>query len=131
LFCAGCSHPPYKISPILSESLLQPHFAAQCYLQTPALLGVMPIAVGLLFAPHAEALDHFRGSFFVTGLGGLAVLWLLTAETRYLMRDLNTSAARALRIAAGGLALGALIVGGLGVGAAHVLHKAHLLLPQP
>ena len=115
----------------VARRVLQPHFAAQCYLQTPALLGMMPIAVKLLFAPHAEALAHFRGSFFVTGLGGLAVLWLLTAETRYLMRDLNTSAARALRIAAGGLALGALIVGGLSVSAAHVLHKAHLLLPQP
>jgi hypothetical protein len=115
----------------VTRRVLQPHFAAQCYLQTPALLGVMPIVVGLLFAPHAEALEHFRRSLFVTGFGGLAVLWLLIAETQYLMRDLKTSALRALRIAAGGLALSALIVGILAVGSAHVLHKAHLLLPHP
>jgi hypothetical protein len=114
----------------LARRVLQPHFAAQCYLQAPALLGLMPIVVALLFAPHAEALDHFRGSLFVSGLGGLAVLWLLTAETRYLMRDLKTSARSAVSIASLGLALGALIVGGLTVGAAHVLHKAHLLLPR-
>jgi hypothetical protein len=115
----------------VARRVLLPHFAVQCYLQSPALLGVMPIVVGLLFAPHAEVLEHLRGSVFVVGLGGLAVLWLLTAETRYLMRDLNTSPRRAFRIAAGGLALSALIVGSLAVGAAHVLYRAHLLLPHP
>jgi len=114
----------------VARRVLQPHFAAQCYLQAPALLGVMPIVVGLLFGSHAAVLEHLRGSLFVTAFGGLAVLWLLAAETRYLMRDLKTSALRALRIAAGGLALATLIVGSLAVGAAHVLHKAHLLLPR-
>jgi hypothetical protein len=113
----------------LARRTLQPHFGAQCYLQTPALLAMMPIVVSLLFAPHGEALEHFRGSLLVSGFGALAVLWLLTAETRYLMRDLNASAPRALRIAAGGLALSALIVGGLAVGTAHILYKSHLLLP--
>jgi hypothetical protein len=113
----------------LARRVLQPHFAAQCYVQAPALLGMMPIVVALLSAPHAEALDHFRRSLVVIAVGGLAVLWLLNAETQYLMRDLKTRAPRALRIAAGGLALGALIVWSLTVAAAHVLHKAHLLLP--
>ena len=30
----------------VARRVLQPHFAVQCYLQAPALLGVMPIAVG-------------------------------------------------------------------------------------
>ena len=114
----------------MARRVLQPHFAAQCYLQTPALLGVMPIVVALLFAPHAEALEHFRGSLFVTGVAGLAVLWLLIAETQYLMRDLKISAPRAIPIAAGGLALSALLVGILAVGAAHVLHNTHRILPH-
>jgi len=109
---------------------LLPHFAAQCYLQSPALLGVMPIVVGLLFAPRADALEHFRRSLLILGFGGLAVLWLLTAQTRYLMRDLGSSAPRACAIAAGSLALCTLIVAGLAVGTAHVLHNAHLLLPH-
>jgi hypothetical protein len=64
-------------------------------------------------------------------VAGVGLLWLLVAETRYVMMDLKTRAARAFGIAAGGLALGALIVGGIVVGAAHVLHTAHLLLPHP
>jgi len=115
----------------VARRVLQPHFAVQCYLQTPALLGVMPIVVGLMFAPHGAVLEHVRRSLLVSGFGGLAVLWLLVAETRYLMRDLDTSAGRALRIAAGGLASSTVIVGVLVVGVAHVLHKAHLLLPPP
>src|SRR5262249_32762502 len=50
----------------VARRVLQPHLAAQCYLQTPALLGVMPIVVGLMFAPHAEAFEHFRRSLLVT-----------------------------------------------------------------
>jgi hypothetical protein len=115
----------------IARRVLQPHCAAQCYLQTPALLAVMPVVVGLLFAPHAEALAHFRRSLSVVAVAGVGLLWLLVAETRYVMMDLKTRAARAFGIAAGGLALGALIVGGIVVGAAHVLHTAHLLLPHP
>src|SRR5262245_35163738 len=83
----------------VTRRVLQPHFAVQCYLQTPALLGVMPIVVGVVFAPHGAVLD--------------------------------TSAGRALRIAAGGLASSTVIVAVLVVGVAHVLPKAHLLLPPP
>ena len=115
----------------LARRMLHGHFAVQCYLQTPALLGVMPIVVGLMFAPHAAALEHFRRSLFVIGFAGLAMLWLLIAEARYLVRDLETSAPRAFQIAAGGLLLSTLVVGSLVVGAAHVLQKAHLLLPSP
>ncbi|HYB42620.1 MAG TPA: hypothetical protein VEL75_12655 [Candidatus Methylomirabilis sp.] len=115
----------------LARRVLQPHFAVQCYLQTPALLGVMPIVVALLFAPHAAALEHFRGSLFIIGFAGASIIWLLTAETRYLVRDLKTDARRAFRIAAGGLALSALIVACLALTTAHILHTAHLLLPPP
>ena len=114
----------------VARRILQPHFAAQCYLQTPAILGVMPIAIGLLFAPRAAALEHFRDSLVLLGIGALAVAWLLSAETRYLMRDLKTSAPRACGIAAGGLAVSLLIVGSLAVSVVHAMHKAHLLLPS-
>src|SRR5215510_3625652 len=114
----------------VARRVLQPHFAVQCYLQTPALLGVMPNVVGLLFAPHADALAHLQRSLSIVALGGLGFLWLLIAETRYVMTDLETDAARGCGIAAGALALGVLVVAGIVVGAAHVLHKAHLLLPH-
>lgn len=115
----------------VSRRVLLPHFAAQCYLQSPALLAVMPIAVGLMFVPRADLLEHLRRSALVVGGASLAVLWLLTAETRYLMRDLKTTAARALGIVAASLALSAAIVGSLVVGTVHVLLHAHLLLPHP
>jgi len=115
----------------VTRRVLLPHFAAQCYLQSPALLAVMPIAVGLLFVPRVDLVEHLRGSAVVVGIGSLAVLWLVMAETRYLMRDLKTSATRALGIAAGSLALSAAIVGGLMVGTLHALLHAHLLLPHP
>ena len=83
----------------IARRALLPHFAAQCYLQSPALLAVMPIVVGLLFVSHAHVLAHLRRSTLVAGFGGLAVVWLVTAETRYLMRDLDVGARRALRIA--------------------------------
>jgi len=114
----------------VARRVLQPHFAAQCYLQTPALLALMPIVVSLLFAPHADALAHLQRSLSIVALGGLGFLWLLIAETRYVMTDLETDAARGCGIAAGALALGVLVVAGIVVGAAHVLHKAHLLLPH-
>src|SRR5262245_8100795 len=115
----------------VTRRVLLPHFAAQCYLQSPALLAVMPIAVGLLFVPRADLVEHLRGSAVVVGIGALAVLWLVIAETRYLMRDLKTSATRALGITVGSLALSAAIVGSLMVGTLHALLHAHLLLPHP
>src|SRR5262245_32470938 len=114
----------------IARRALLPHFAAQCYLQSPALLAVMPIVVGLLFVPHAHVLAHLRRSTLVSGFGGVAVIWLVTAETRYLMRDLDVGAPRALRIAVMSLALGAIVVGGLAVGTMHVLLHAHLILPR-
>ena len=115
----------------VARRALLPHFAAQCYLQSPALLAVMPVVVGLLFVPRADVLEHLRRSLLIVGGGGLAVLWLLIAETQYLMQDLKTSAAHALRIAAASLALSTVIVGALMVGTMHALLRAHLLLPHP
>ena len=114
---------------IARRALLR-HFAAQCYLQSPALLAVMPIVVGLLFVPHAHVLAHLRRSTLVAGFGGLAVVWLVTAETRYLMRDLEVGARHALRIAVVGLALATVVVGVLAMGTMHVLLHAHLILPH-
>ena len=64
----------------LARRLLRQHFAAQCYLQTPTLLCVMPIVVSVLFAPRAEMLAHFSGTVSLIGLAGLSLLWLLAAE---------------------------------------------------
>jgi hypothetical protein len=115
----------------IARRILLPHFAAQCYLQSPALLAVMPVAVGLVFVPHAELIEHLRRSALVVGGGSLGMVWLLVAETRYLMQDLKTSAGRAFRIAAGSLALSTAIVGSLILGTTHALLRAHLLLPHP
>ena len=71
-----------------------------------------------------------RRSTFVAGFGGLGVVWLVIAETRYLMRDLDVGAGRALRIAVLSLALGTVLVGCLAVGTMHVLLHAHLILPH-
>src|SRR5262245_44304413 len=90
----------------VARRALLPHFAAQCYLQSPALLAVMPIVVGLLFVSPAHVLAHLQRSTLVAGFGGLAVVWLVTAATRYLMRDRGVGARRALRIAVVSLALG-------------------------
>jgi hypothetical protein len=114
----------------LARRVLRPHFAAQCYLQTPTLLCVMPVVVSLLFAPLAEMRAHLSGTLSLVGLAGVSLLWLLAAETIYLQRDLSTSRGRALAIALGGTLLGGVIVTFLIVAAAHVAHKAHLLLPQ-
>ena len=100
----------------IARRALLPHFAAQCYLQSPALLDVMPIVVGLLFVSHEHLLAHLRRATLVSGFGGLGVVWLLVAETRYLMRDFDIGARRALRIAVVSLALGTVVVGSLAVG---------------
>jgi len=114
----------------LARRLLRQHFAAQCYLQTPTLLCVMPIVVGFLFTPRAQMLAHFSRAASLVGLAGLSLLWLLAAETVYLQRDLSTSRGRAFSIALGSTLLGGVIVSSLIVAAAHVAHKAHLLLPH-
>jgi len=114
----------------LARRALLPHFAAQCYLQSPALLAVMPVVIGLLFVSHANVLAHLQRSTLVAGFGGLGVVWLLTAETRYLMRDLDVGAGRAFRIAAVSLALATVAIGSLAVGTIHVLLHAHLILPH-
>jgi len=115
----------------IARRILLPHFAAQCYLQSPALLAVMPVVVGLVFVPHAALLEHLRRSAVVVGGGSLGVVWLLAAETRYLMQDLKTGGGRAFRIAAGSLVLSTAIVGALILGVTHALLHAHLLLPHP
>ena len=115
----------------ITRRTLLPHFAAQCYIQSPALLAVMPIVVGLLFVSHAHVVAHLQRSTLVAVFGGLAVVWLVTAETRYLMRDLGVGAGRALWIAVASLALGTVVVGSLAVGTIHVLLHAHLILPGP
>ena len=114
----------------LARRLLRQHFAAQCYLQTPTLLCVMPIVVSVLFAPRAEMLAHFSGTVSLIGLAGLSLLWLLAAETVYLQQDLSASRGRTFGIALGSTLLGGVIVSSLIVAAAHVAHKAHLLLPH-
>lgn len=114
----------------IARRALLPHFAAQCYLQSPALLAVMPIVVGLMFVSHAHVLAHLQRSTLVAAFGGLGVVWLVVAETRYLMRDLDIGASRALRIAVMSLALGTVVVGSLAVGTMHVLLHAHLILPH-
>jgi len=113
----------------IARRALLPHFAAQCYLQSPALLALMPVVVGLMFVSHAHVLAHLRRSTLVAAFGGLAAVWLLTAETRYLMRDLDVGACRALGIAAASLALGAIVGGGLAASTKHVLLHARLMLP--
>ena len=61
-------------------------------------------------------------------LASASLLWLLWAETKYLKRDLDTSGARALRLAAGGLVLEAVLVGGLLVTVAHLHRLARVLM---
>jgi hypothetical protein len=107
----------------LARRLLRQHFAAQCYLQTPTLLCVMPILVSLLFAPLAEMRAHFSDTVLPVGLASLSLLWLLAAETVYLQRDLSTSRGRAFSIALGSTLLGGVIVTSLIAAAAHVAHK--------
>ena len=114
----------------ITRRTLLPHFAAQCYIQSPALLAVMPIVVGLLFVSYPHVVAHLKGSMLVAVFGGLAVVWLVIAETRYLMRDLAVGAGRALWIAVASLAVGAVVVGSLAVGTVHVLLHAHLMLPR-
>jgi hypothetical protein len=114
----------------ITRRALLPHFAAQCYLQSPALLAVMPVVIGLLFVSHAHVIAHLQRSTLVAGFGGLGVVWLVTAETRYLMRDLDVAARRALPIAVASLVLATVVVSGLAVGTIHVLLHAHLMLPH-
>src|SRR5262245_59524121 len=55
----------------IARRILLPHFAAQCYLQSPALLAVMPVVVGLVFVQHAALLEHLRRSAVVAAGGSL------------------------------------------------------------